>query len=125
MLKYFKFSFITTVIGLLAAYFWGNYRNPGSGFVALFIVCVLAILETSLSFDNAVINATKLEKMSKVWQHRFLTWGIIIAVFGMRLLFPISIVSIFAKLPFWETAKITLTDVDKYTHYLQLTHAPV
>ena len=125
MFEYFKFSFITTIIGLIAAYFWGNYRVPGSGFVALFIVCVLAILETSLSFDNAVINATKLEKMSKEWQHRFLTWGIIIAVFGMRLVFPISIVSIFAKLPFWETAKITLTDVDKYTHYLHLTHAPV
>ncbi|MCR4881444.1 MAG: DUF475 domain-containing protein [bacterium] len=125
MFEYFKFSFITTVVGLTAAYFWGNYRVPGSGFMALFIVFVLAVLETSLSFDNAVINATKLEKMSKEWERRFLTWGIIIAVFGMRLLFPISIVSIFANLPFWETAKITLTDVDKYTYYLHQTHAPV
>ena len=125
MFEYFKFSFLTTIIGLISAYFWGNYRAPGSGLIAIFIVCVLAILETSLSFDNAVINATKLEKMSKEWQHRFLTWGIIIAVFGMRLVFPISIVSIFANLPFLETAKITLTDVDKYTHYLHLTHAPV
>lgn len=125
MFKYFKVSFIVTIIGLTAAFFWGNYRTPGSGFMALFIVCVLAVLETSLSFDNAVINATKLEKMSKEWEHRFLTWGIIIAVFGMRLLFPISIVSIFAKLPFWETVKITMTDIDKYTHFLELTHKPV
>ncbi len=125
MIKYFKVSLIVTILGLIAAYFWGEYRVAGSGFLALFIVCVLAILETSLSFDNAVINATKLEKMSKEWQHRFLTWGILIAVFGMRLVFPVSIVSIFAKLSFWETAKITLTDVNTYQHYLELTHAPV
>ncbi len=125
MLQYFKISYLVTIIGLLAAYFWGEYRIPGSGLMALFIVCVLGILEVSLSFDNAVVNAMKLEKMSKEWQHRFLTWGIIIAVFGMRLLFPVLIVSIFANLPLWETAKITITDVDKYTHYLHLTHAPV
>ena len=125
MLKYFKLSFIITIIGLICAYFWGEYRVAGSGFLALFIVCVLSILEVSLSFDNAVVNAMKLEKMTKEWQHRFLTWGIIIAVFGMRLLFPILIVSIFANISLWETAKITLTDVDKYTHYLHLTHAPV
>ena len=125
MFQYFKISFLVTIIGLICAYFWGEYRVPGSGLLALFIVCVLGILEVSLSFDNAVVNAMKLEKMTKEWQHRFLTWGIIIAVFGMRLLFPILIVSIVANISLWETAKITLTDVDKYTHYLHLTHAPV
>lgn len=125
MLKYFKLSIIVTIIGLIGAYFWGEHRVANSGFLALFIVMFLAILETSLSFDNAVINATKLEKMSKEWQHRFLTWGILIAVFGMRLLFPICIVSIFSGIPFWETAKITLTDTAKYTHYLEQVHAPV
>ena len=125
MLKYFKLSLIITIIGLITAYFWSEYRVAGSGFLALFIVCVLSILEVSLSFDNAVVNAMKLEKMTKEWQHRFLTWGIIIAVFGMRLLFPILIVSVFAKISLLETAKITLTNVDKYTHYLHLTHAPV
>ena len=127
MFKYFKVSFIVTIIGLIAAYIWGTLRieSAHAGLIALVSVCILAILETSLSFDNAVINATKLEKMSKEWEHRFLTWGILIAVFGMRLLFPISIVSIFAKLPFWEAVKITFTDVKTYEHYLHLTHAPV
>lgn len=125
MFKFFKASFIVTILLLTAGFIWGEYRVPGSGFLSLFIVFILAILEISLSFDNAVVNAMKLEKMSPVWQHRFLTWGILIAVFGMRLVFPISIVSIFANIPFIETAKITLTDVDKYTHYLHLTHAPV
>ena len=96
MFKYFKWSYIVAIIGTLFAYFWGNYRVPNSGFKAVFIVLVLSILEVSLSFDNAVVNAMKLEKMEKIWQHRFLTWGIAIAVFGMRFLFPLLVVSIFA-----------------------------
>ena len=50
---------------------------------------------------------------------------IVVAVFGMRLLFPIAIVSIFARISILETAIITITDVDKYTFYLTKTHAPV
>ena len=50
------------------------------------------MLEVSLSFDNAVVNATILERMSEFWQKMFLTVGIVIAVFGMRLLFPLLIV---------------------------------
>ncbi len=67
----------------------------------------------------------KLEKMTPVWRHRFLTWGIAIAVFGMRFLFPILVVSIFAKLSMIEVTKIALTNSDKYAHYLTLTHAPI
>ncbi len=52
----------------------------------------------SLSFDNAVINATVLQRMSEFWQKIFLTIGILIAVFGMRLLFPLVIVWVTAGL---------------------------
>jgi hypothetical protein len=57
---------------------------------------VLSILEISLSFDNAVVNAAVLEDMDEVWQRRFLTWGMVIAVFGMRIVFPLAIVAIAA-----------------------------
>ena len=57
------------------------------------------MLEVSLSFDNAVINATVLERMSEFWQKIFLTVGIVIAVFGMRLVFPLVIVWLTAELP--------------------------
>ena len=67
----------------------------------------------------------KLEKMSHKWRHRFLTWGIAIAVFGMRFLFPILVVSIFANLSMAEVTRIALNDSDKYAHYLHLTHAPI
>ena len=54
------------------------------------------MLEVSLSFDNAVVNAKVLGKMSAFWQKIFLTVGILIAVFGMRLVFPFAVV--------WATA---------------------
>lgn len=67
----------------------------------------------------------KLEHMSKVWEHRFLTWGILIAVFGMRFFFPILVVSIFTHLGMIEVARIALTDSAQYSHYLHQTHAPI
>ena len=87
MIKYFKGSIIVTIIGLITAYFYSEHQLCGSGLKALFIVFILSVLEVSLSFDNAVVNAVKLEHMTPKWQHRFITWGILIAVFGMRLLF--------------------------------------
>ena len=125
MLHYFLCSYIVTAAGLLGAYLLGEHAHNGSGLSCVFIVLVLAVLEVSLSFDNAVVNAMKLEKMNDVWRHRFLTWGIVIAVFGMRFLFPILVVSIFAKLSMAEVANIALHDADKYAYYLHQTHAPI
>lgn len=125
MLKYFKCSFIITIAGMVAAYFWGEHNHAGSGLLCLFITAFLAILEVTLSFDNAVINALKLEKMSKVWQHRFLTWGILIAVFGMRFLFPIVVVAAFSGLSVPEVTNLALYDVDTYAAHLKSVHAPL
>ncbi len=125
MLEYFLGSYIITIVGVIAAYIWGEHVHPGSGLTAIFIVAVLAVLETSLSFDNAVVNAMKLEKMSHKWRHRFLTWGIAIAVFGMRFLFPVLVVSIFAHLDMVTVTKIAISDSAKYASYLHATHAPI
>ncbi len=125
MMKYFTGSFLVTIAGIILAYLWGEHVHSGTGLLCVFIVLILSILEVSLSFDNAVVNAIKLEKMEPVWQHRFLTWGIIIAVFGMRFLFPLLVVAIFAKLSILKVASIALTDSNQYAHYLHLTHAPI
>lgn len=125
MLKYFGSSYLVTILGLLGAYFWGEHAHPGTGLTCIFIASVLAILEISLSFDNAVVNAMKLENMSEKWRHRFITWGILIAVFGMRFVFPLAVVAIFAKLDMLTVLNMALNDVDKYAHYLELTHAPI
>lgn len=125
MIKYFLSSYIVTILGLIAAYFWGEHTHIGTGLKCVFIASVLAILEISLSFDNAVVNAMKLEKMSEKWRHRFITWGILIAVFGMRFVFPIAVVAIFANLNMLSVMDMAFNDVEKYTHYLELTHAPI
>ncbi|WP_086322263.1 DUF475 domain-containing protein [Campylobacter devanensis] len=110
-MKYFYSSFILTILGLLAAYFLG-------GFVAVYICILLIILEVSLSFDNAVVNARILRHMSQVWQRRFIIYGIPIAVFGMRFLFPILIVSIAADMGMLQTLNLALNNPDEYHHAL-------
>lgn len=125
MFKYFGGSYIVTISGVIAAYLWGEHFHLGSGLTCVFIALILAVLEISLSFDNAVVNAMKLEKMSPKWQHRFITWGILIAVFGMRFLFPLAVVSIFAGLNLSDVLNMALKDVGQYEHYLELTHAPI
>ncbi|MFZ2175235.1 MAG: DUF475 domain-containing protein, partial [Rhodococcus sp. (in: high G+C Gram-positive bacteria)] len=85
VLRIFGLSFVVTAISLVVAAVYG-------GLEAVLLVAILSILEISLSFDNAVINATVLRRMSEFWQKIFLTVGIVIAVFGMRLIFPLVIV---------------------------------
>ncbi|MEU6579804.1 DUF475 domain-containing protein [Nocardia sp. NPDC046763] len=90
-MRIFGLSIIVTVLSLLAALVYG-------GPTALLLCAILGVLEVSLSFDNAVINASVLQRMSEFWQRIFLTVGVVIAVFGMRLVFPLAIVWITAGL---------------------------
>ena len=122
MIHYFLGSYIVTILGIICAYLWGEHVHNGTGLMCVFIALVLAILEISLSFDNAVVNAMKLENMSEKWRHRFIT---LIAVFGMRFLFPLLVVAIFAKLNILSVLNMALNDVHQYAHYLELTHAPI
>lgn len=121
-MKHFIGSYIFTIVALLLAYLWTHHTHPGAEWATLFIVLVLSILEISLSFDNAVVNASKLEKMSHIWQQRFLTWGIWIAVFGMRFIFPIAVVAIFAHLGIIDVLQLALNNPDKYAYYLHISH---
>lgn len=107
ILKTFGWSFAITAVGLaFAAWQWG--------WEAFGIVLILSILEISLSFDNAVVNAGVLKKMNAFWQKIFLTVGILIAVFGMRLVFPVVIVAISAKVGPIEAVQIALDNPDRY-----------
>ncbi|TMQ91004.1 DUF475 domain-containing protein [Actinomadura soli] len=112
ILRTFGWSFGVTAAGLLIALFYG-------GPTGLALVAVLAVLEISLSFDNAVVNAKVLDRMSPFWQKIFLTVGIAIAVFGMRLVFPLLIVGITAKLNPYEAFDLALNDSDKYHHLME------
>lgn len=92
-IKHFGGSFIFTICALIGAFFVGyEIGGVSAGLSAAFTAAMLGILETSLSFDNAVVNAKVLETMSLYWRRMFLTVGMIIAVFGMRIVFPLVIV---------------------------------
>ncbi len=101
----FGWSFGITILGLIAG---GLY----DGLEGLLLVSILIVLEISLSFDNAVVNAKIIERMSDFWQKMFLTVGILIAVFGMRLVFPLLIVGITADLGPFEAIDLALEKGD-------------
>jgi hypothetical protein len=126
-LSYFHWSFAFTAIGLLAGAYIG-YTATGTVLGALgtaFIVGVLCILEISLSFDNAVVNATILKDMDAVWRRRFLTWGILIAVFGMRIVFPLLIVAIAASLGPIEAVTLAMREPERYAQILTDAHVGI
>src|SRR5690554_89623 len=91
----------------------------------LWIVVVLSILEVSLSFDNAVVNAAVLKDMDEIWQQRFLTWGMLIAVFGMRVVFPLAIVAIAAGLGPGDAIRLSLNRPEEYEAIVSGAHAGI
>ncbi|KUL53589.1 hypothetical protein ADL22_03675 [Streptomyces sp. NRRL F-4489] len=118
LLKTFGWSFAITAVGLgLAGVLWG--------WQGLAIVGILSILEISLSFDNAVINAGILRKMNAFWQRIFLTVGILVAVFGMRLVFPVVIVAITAKLGPIEAVQLAINDKARYQELVTGAHPAI
>ncbi len=124
MLKFFWLDIIVLIIGLGIAFYRGISTNA-SGLSFVISALIIATLEISLSFDNAVINATKLKTMPPIWRRRFLTWGIAIAVFGMRFVFPIVIVAIFSGIPCLEVLNLALGNPDKYAEYLHEAHVGI
>jgi hypothetical protein len=107
-LRTFGGSFVVTIAALVVAFVYG-------GTTALAVAAILGVLEISLSFDNAVVNATILRTMNAFWQKIFLTVGVIIAVVGMRLIFPIVIVAITAKLSPARVISLALDKGDVHT----------
>lgn len=124
---YFRNSFLVTAAGLILAGFIGwNATHHWDGVLStVFIVAVLAILEVSLSFDNAVVNAVVLKTMTPLWRHRFITWGIAIAVFGMRIVFPLLIVAIIIHTDPISALVLAATDPDEYSRILTSAHVSV
>ena len=108
---------------MLGAVLGWAQRGSVAGAASVFsIVAVLAVLEISLSFDNAVVNAHRLKTMTPAWQRRFLTWGILIAVFGMRIVFPLAIVAVAAKIGPVAALRLAVTEPGEYARIMEEAH---
>jgi len=77
---------------------------------AILIILGLALFESITSIDNAIINAEVLQGMQPRARRWFLTWGILIAVFGVRGLLPWLIVWVMTPgLGPWDAFTASLT----------------
>lgn len=87
-----------------------------------FLTFVLILVEITFSFDNAIINARILATMNRFWQKMFITVGILIAVFGMRLVFPIALVMLTTGLGAGHVIDLALHNPTQYAHELDRAH---
>ena len=127
LFRFYGFSLIFTLfcLGLGVWYGWESTGTLAGTASMLWIIVVLSVLEISLSFDNAVVNASVLKDMDEVWQKRFLTWGIAFAVFGMRIVFPVAIVAIAAGIGPVEAVTLSLNDPQEYERLVNSAHVGI
>lgn len=118
MLRYFGFSGFITVAAVLVALF-----TMGAG--AAVATLILIAIEIAFSFDNAIINAKVLERLSRFWQQLFLTVGMVVAILGMRFIFPILIVMVTAGLSWGEVIDDALHHPAVYGAHLLEAHAAI
>jgi hypothetical protein len=116
--RIFAFSALASLAILVGVFF-------GVGAGALLLTLILAVVELTFSFDNAIINAKVLSKLARPWQVLFLTAGILVAIFGMRVIFPIVIVMITASLGWSQVIDLALHHPHEYAHHLEQAHASI
>jgi len=125
-MKHFTWSFVVTAVCLFLAGWWGYDHGGVSGAVtAVGVAAILSVMEVSLSFDNAVVNASVLKGWNEFWLKLFLGLGMIIAVFGMRLVFPLVIVAVAADLGITEVWNLAITNPKEFSGHLTEHHAEV
>lgn len=117
----FRIFFISAVVTLLSLAAIAGFMGPE----ALFIAAVLILVEITFSFENAIINAKVLAGVSEFWRKIFITVGILIAVVGMRLVFPIVVVAVTAGLSMPDVVNLALNDPDRYAEELNEAHISI
>ena len=107
-----SFATIAAIVGVMVG------KGPGAAVIALVLIAV----EVAFSFDNAILNAKILAKMSNFWQDMFLTAGAAIAIFGMRIIFPILIVALTADVSLGHVLDLALHHPQEYAEKLEQAH---
>lgn len=113
--RIFAVSALATIVAL-GGMWWGK------GAPSMVIALVLIAVEVAFSFDNAILNAKVLAKMSPRWQAAFLTVGALFAVFGMRIIFPILLVTLTADINWHQVLDLALHHPAEYAEKLEQAH---
>jgi hypothetical protein len=112
-LRYLILPIICCAAGLAIVMGW-------LGASAAWVTLVLLVLEISLSFDNAVVNARVLDKLTPAQQRFFLTWGLVVPVFGVRLLGPLLMVALAGGVGLGQAFDAAIHHPDRYRELLEL-----
>lgn len=115
ILIHFRGSALFSLVALIGGYLVGGIQGAVT-------VAFLTVLETSLSFDNAVVNAAVLNGWNDVWRRRFLIWGMAVAVFGMRLVFPLLIVGVVGDMSPLRALDLAIVAPHEYARVLASAH---
>lgn len=100
------------------------YYKTGS--LALVLAAMnLSLIELSMSMDNSVVNAAKLENMSKFWRQMFFWFGIPIAVVGMRFYVPLEIVSSIEGSSLRDAYNMAVNAPEQFADSLRQAHAAI
>jgi hypothetical protein len=109
--RYYWFALLLSACVFLGVYF-------KSGAAALWPIFILAVIEITFSFDNAVLNSEVLARMSRRWRLIFLTVGIAVAVFGVRLIMPLILVAATTGEGIGHVLDLALHNPEEYSHRL-------
>ena len=112
---------VSTLVSIGALVFVANILGAQAALATL----ALIVIEMTFSFDNAIINARILAHMSPFWRQMFMTVGIVIAVFGMRIIFPIGVVVLGAGLSWGEVIDLALHRPAEYAAKLAVAHPSI
>ncbi len=113
--RIFGFSGFLTLVALVGVFL-------GKGIGGMTAALILIAVEVAFSFDNAILNAKILAKMSAWWQTAFLTIGALVAVFGMRVVFPIVLVALTADISLSHVLDLALHHPGEYAEKLEQAH---
>ncbi|GAB3579909.1 DUF475 domain-containing protein [Calidifontibacter terrae] len=107
-LRHFTPDLVVAAIVLVIAFLY-------DGATAVGLTAILIVVEIVFSFDNAAVNAKYIERLNDFWQRMFLTVGVLVAVFGMRLIFPFLIVCLSGSISPMQALHLALDKGDPHT----------
>lgn len=82
------------------------------------VLLFLILLEITFSFDNAVVNAKLVGRLSPFWERLFMTFGLLFAVGFVRFALPVVIVAATAGVGLSAVAHMLIYDIGAYQRHL-------